>query len=385
MSITRSRRAAGDESGFSLVFVAVGMLGFVAVSMLAIDVGMLMTARSQAQNSADASALAGATALAYNDWDDRSATGPAVMNALATARKNQVMAVMVSVKTADIEFPNDPSGQPTRVKASVYRDGSRGNPVATLVAYYFGIKTANISATATAEASPADAMTCVLPFTIPDRWIEKQTAPFDPDDSFDLFAKKNVRLANPDVYIGPQDPATYTGYNAERDKGTLVRLKADNTTKIAPSFYYPYAVPGSTGAADYRWSIGNCNTTVMKFDQLFDPEPGNMVGPTQQGMADLIALDPDARWDELNKRVISTKQPSPRVRAIPLFDPAYYADGKLNGRNASLKFVNYLGFFIEEMRGNEVVGRITPIGGLRQGNGNPAPAAAFPKSIRLVQ
>ena len=57
--------------------------------MLAIDVGMLMTARSQAQNSADAGALAGATALVYNDWDDRTATGPAVMNALAGSRRQQ--------------------------------------------------------------------------------------------------------------------------------------------------------------------------------------------------------------------------------------------------------------------------------------------------------
>ena len=81
-------------------------------------------------------------------------------------------------------------------------------------------------------------------------------------------------------------------------------------------------------------------------------------------------------------RVISSKNPSPRVVAIPLFDPDYYDDGKQNGRNASLKFVNYLGFFIEEMQGNEIYGRITPIGGMRKGGGSPAPAAAFPKAIR---
>ena len=192
MPFTRLRNIK-NESGFSLVFVAVGMMGFVAVSMLAIDVGMIMTARSQAQNSADASALAGATALVYNDWDDRTATGPAVMNALSAGRANKVMDAPVSVTVPDIEFPNDPAGQPTRVKSTVYRDASRGNPVSTLVAQYFGIKTANITATATAEASPANAMTCVLPFTIPDRWIENQTAPFDPNDSFDLFASKNRR------------------------------------------------------------------------------------------------------------------------------------------------------------------------------------------------
>jgi hypothetical protein len=256
--------------------------------------------------------------------------------------------------------------------------------MATMIAQYFGISTVGVSATATAEASPADTMTCVLPFTIPDRWTEKQTPAWDPDDTFDLYASKNVPLANPDIYIGPADAANYTGYNAERDKGTVVTLKADNGSKLNPSFYYPYAVPGSTGASDYRWNIGHCNTNMMDFGTPYDSEPGLMEGPTKQGMEDLIALDPNAYWDEGQKKVISTMQPSPRVRPLPLFDPAYYTDGKVNGRNASLKVVNYLGFFIEEMRGNEVVGRITPIGGLHKG-GLPAPSGAFPKAIRLVQ
>jgi hypothetical protein len=268
---------------------------------------------------------------------------------------------------------------------TVFRDAAHGNPISTLIAQYFGISTVEVQAVATAEASPADAMTCVLPFTIPDRWTERQTPAFDPSDTFDAFSAKNVPLANPDIYIGPADPATYTGYNAERDKGMQVTLKADNNSKLNPSFYYPYAVPGSTGASDYRWNIGHCNTNVMEFGQTYDSEPGNMVGPTKQGMEDLIALDPNAYWDPVNKKVVSTMHPSPRVRAVPLFDPYYYDDGKLNGRNASLKFVNYIGFFIERMQGNEVVGRITPIGGLRRGTGSPAPAAAFPMSIRLVQ
>jgi len=373
----RLQRLAHDEDGFSLVFVGLGFMAFLAVSMLAIDVGMLMTARSQAQNSADAGALAGATALVYNDWDNRAASGPAVTNALGAARGNQVMAGTVSVTPADVTFPLDPDGLNDRVKVNVFRNASRGNPISTLIAQYFGIATVGVDATATAEASPADAMTCVLPFTIPDRWIEKQTPPFDPDDAY----------ASGDVYIGPMDKANYTGYDAERDKGIEVRLKADNATKLAPSFYYPYAVPGSTGASDYRWNIGNCNTNVMRFGEVYNPEPGNMVGPTRQGMADLIALDPDAYWDAATNKVVSQYSPSPRVRAIPLFDPDYYANGKQNGRNASLKFVNYLGFFIEEMQGNEVVGRITPIGGLRRGGAGAegTPPAAFPRVIRLVQ
>ena len=373
---TRLQRLAREEDGFSLVFVGVGFMAFLAVSMLAIDVGMIMTARSQAQNSADASALAGATALVYNDWDDRSATGPAVRNALAAGRANHVMGAEVSVTVPDITFPLDPTGQPNRVKSNVFRDSSRENPVKTLIAHYFGIKTANISATATAEASPADAMTCVKPFTIPDRWLEGGTRGSTNEDAFDNGT---------DVYRDPYQ-SNPTGYDAERDKGTLLQLKANNDSKIAPSFYYPWDMVGDDrGADDYRWSIGNCNVDIMGFGDYFVAKPGNMVGPTKQGMDDLIARDPDARWDTATDTVVSNMKPSPRVVAIPLFDPVYYFNNKMNGRNASLRFINYMGFFIERMNGNEVVGRITPIGGLRKGLATGAPPAAFPKVIRLVQ
>ena len=85
----RFQRLRKDESGMSYVFIGMGLMAFLSASMLAIDVGMLMTARNQAQNSADAGALAGATALVYNDYDDRSATGPAVTFAINTAVGNR--------------------------------------------------------------------------------------------------------------------------------------------------------------------------------------------------------------------------------------------------------------------------------------------------------
>ena len=133
---SRLRKLSTDESGFSLVFVAAGLMGFIGVSMLAIDVGMLMTARSQAQNSADAGALAGATALVFNDWDNRTATGPSVMNALSASRANQVMSGVVSVTPANVEFLNDPAGIADRVKVTVFRDATHGNPISTLIAQY---------------------------------------------------------------------------------------------------------------------------------------------------------------------------------------------------------------------------------------------------------
>ena len=105
-----------DERGMSFVFVAMGFIAFLSATTLAIDVGMFMTARSQAQNSADAGALAGATALAVNSFTDHTASGPAVQSAVTAAQDNQVIAHNVSVRPEDVEFLNNPtSGIQNRV------------------------------------------------------------------------------------------------------------------------------------------------------------------------------------------------------------------------------------------------------------------------------
>jgi hypothetical protein len=48
-----------------------------------------------------------------------------------------------------------------------------------------------------------------------------------------------------------------------------------------------------------------------------------MVGPTMQGIRDLIELDPDAYWDEdLNTVMGSAFGLSPRVIKVPFYDPS---------------------------------------------------------------
>jgi Flp pilus assembly protein TadG len=376
-----------DERGMSLVFVGVGFMAFLACTTLAIDVGMFMTARSQAQNSADAGALAGAVALFYDDYDNRSASGPAVQSAITAAKENKVISADVDVKSTDVTFPLSPSGLNNRVRVHVYRTAERGNALGTLMGHAFNVHQVNIEAAATAEASPANAMTCVKPFTIPDRWIEKQ----DPggwdslNSTFEVVDNKKDPLPNPDIYIGPEDKVNYTGYNAQRDKGMPLMIRAGTGNNIYPSFYFSYSIGGITGGDEYRDNIINCNTTMMGFGDLLLQEPGDMMGPTIAGVEGLIAKDPDAYWDDDDNRVHSTKNPSPRVAIIPVYDPVYYDTGKQNGRNADLKVANYIGFFIETISGNDVYGRITPVGGLINGDGGPAPAGAFPMAIRLVE
>ena len=97
MTFSRFRQRLDDESGMSYVFMGMGLMAFLSASMLAIDVGMLMTARNQAQNSADAGALAGAVALGFDNFNDRSPSGPAVTHAISAAKSNDVMAADVDV------------------------------------------------------------------------------------------------------------------------------------------------------------------------------------------------------------------------------------------------------------------------------------------------
>ena len=384
----RLRRLARNESGMTYVFIGLGFMAFLSASMLAIDVGMLMTARNQAQNAADAGALAGATALLYDNWNDRSAGGPAVTSAIAASTNNKVMAGVVSVNPADVEFPLDPDGQPSRVKVTVRRTAARGNPVSTLIAKYFGTATADIGATATAEVSQANAMTCVKPFTVPDRWSERQSPPWDGDDTYDAFDNKGRPLANPDVYISADKPG-YTGYNQESMRGQVLTIRAATGTNITVSFYFSLALgkPVLTGGAEYDWNIANCNKTIYHYGDPLTQEPGAMNGPTISGAELLIGQDPGAYWDTATNKVKNSAfgGKSPRVFPIPLFDPIVYDSGKRNGRTADLVTANWIGFFLDHIEGNGLVGRIIPIAGIRDASAGPAPAGLTPKTLRLVQ
>jgi Flp pilus assembly protein TadG len=378
----RFQHLRDNERGMSLVFVAVGFMSFLTATTLAIDVGMFMTSRNQAQNAADAGALAGAVALVQNSYTDRTPSGPAVQSAIQTAKDNLVIGGEVTVEPANVTFPVGPGGQNNRVRVEVFRPG-----IATLMGRFFGVDTVDMTAVATAEASPANAATCVKPFTIPDRWTEKQTAPWDPmNDTFDYVDNKGNVIANPDIYI-PVGQKGYTGYDPVKDKGLEIRLKSDNSTKVAPSFYNPWRIGNSSGSDDYRWNIAECNTAVIPIGADMPAEPGNMVGPTTQGVQDLIDKDPNAYWDQgcncVKGSAFGSK--SPRVGVIPVYDPVVYELGKHNSTNASLKIANYIGIFVEGMQGNEVIGRITTITGLLGGEYGPAPEGAFPMVIRLVQ
>ena len=382
--MSRLRHLRDDEDGMSLMFVGVGFMAFFAATTLAIDVGMLMTARAQAQNAADAGALSGAIALAMDSFDDRSAGGPAVQAAVHTSLENVVLGGLVAVDPPDVTFPVAPSGEANRVRVSVYRTEARSNPLSTLISGVFGVETVDLAAVATAEAALANAMTCVRPFTIPDRWQENQDPPWSFTSTFSRYDNKSDLVENADVYIPPGGDG-YQGYDPIDDKGLLVTLRAGTGNNIAPTMYYSWKMPGAIGGSYYEDNIRDCNQTVVGNGYVMTQEPGNMVGPTMAGIDDLIAQDPTAYWDEVTNSVKSPLGRSPRVFPVPLYNPDEYDNGKIEGRNATLIVANWIGFFVEGRSGNEVYGRVTPILGVIDRNAGPAPEGTFPRAVRLVE
>jgi putative Flp pilus-assembly TadE/G-like protein len=400
---TRFRHLRDDERGMSFVFVGMGFMAFMAATVLAVDVGMLMTARNQAQTSADAGALSGANALAFKDFSDHSATGPAVTGAISAAQTNLVMGQAPSVTPTDVTFPFDATTSAfDQVQVNVYRTAARTNPLATLIAGMFGSPTADVQATATAVAMPANEMSCVLPFTIPDKWIEhvdsngNPDGPWNPSDTFDIAAAQGQQLnagapfANPDVYRAPgtTDPTGYIPLPPSKggDLGTYLTLKPNSQNTVTPSFYNPWDIGGATGANEYSNNIGGCNPTYTEPGQNMVPETGNMVGPTNDGVQALINSDPGAYWDTGCNCVKGSAFPtSPRLRAIPLYDPYIYAQDQHAGKSQStLTIVNYIGFFISDYSGGQVTGYIAPIVGDFK-KGGPILNGSFARAIMLVQ
>ena len=122
--------------------VAIGILVLIAFNTFVVDYGVMWVGRRQAQNAADAGALAGAVAMAFDPdgWTDRTDTGPARLAAQQMALTNLVwrQAPDVDIMT-DVFFTDsrptahpDPDGNTPCIRVDVYRNQARGNALPAL-------------------------------------------------------------------------------------------------------------------------------------------------------------------------------------------------------------------------------------------------------------
>jgi hypothetical protein len=376
-----------EQRGAVLVVVAGGMLALTSVVALSVDVGLMTTARVEAQRAADAAAMAGAGAFVRSPGN----SGLARVLATEYAARNSVRHLSVSLLEDDIVIDTDA----LTVTVYVYRNRERGTAVPTFFARVFGINEVNIGAKATAEAAPAGGINCLLPVAVPDRWYEAGGPGNDPNDYNPEDGDRYIPWAQPNT-DPPVFNDAFTGY-ADTDLGEPIALKTNTANGgLNPSWYYPWRPLGQSGASDYQTNINSCvDPSIMFYVGIaVDTEPGNMSGPTMKGFKDLIDKDPTARWNDRvgMKCVVDDGQQgsddstlcrdSPRIRPVPLFDPTEEPDPGAK----PFHFTNFAGIFVEEIEGKTVYGRWLGYTGI-----NPASpdedttAGPLFKVIRLIE
>lgn len=225
--------------------------------------------------------------------------------------------------------------------------------------------------TVAANVSAQPVAPCVRPWAIPDRWIDRHDSingVWDVNATFETMDTHGNALSDPDVYVDLSQPG-FTGFSVERDLGLPLTLKFGNPQDgIKPGWFYAIDT-GTAGAGvdAYRSAIASCQENApIHFGDVLRPLMGDLRGPTVQGVADLMNLDPNAVWDPVSRSVINSCAPSPacgpvspRIVAIIAFNPAWFEYSVVYGGKPQLHAANQLTVFIDGIVGGNVTGYLT--------------------------
>ena len=384
-----ARWVRGGERGGTLALTAVMIVGLLSVLALAIDLGMLYKTKGEAQRAADGAALAGADAFRqYVDPNDPLALLEAHNNAMELASRNYMTGGLIDT-TSEVTVQVIPDSQKVRVWV-------RRAAVQTWFARMFGVASTPIGAVAAARAMNAGSSMCIKPFALADYWAEATQDPngnrlsdlgsgngnnntaenwtYDEatGDSYvqdgstgatGLGSSYRNTTTNGGTLTQAQAQDPRTGFDYIDDGGRMLNIKfGDPQQSYAPGYFSPWRPPGSSGGADYRDNIRTCNTTEIDRteSQDYERETGNMIGPTTQGIQDLLDADPlGLNWTETDRNNNGTMDPgeygatdrngnfytperlielgNPRIGVVPMMDPSY-AMGSGGGPSNPLRF-----------------------------------------------
>jgi hypothetical protein len=416
-----------SQRGAVLVHVAIAIIGLTAFAALAIDYGILWMSRRQAQNAADSAALSGATSLAFDDPSDLDlARGAAEAAGESHSIFGQAPNIDPGSGSTDADIiigpcpPNSPGLPDTCVRANVYRNQQK-DPLPTFFARLLGLTEQGVKATATAQVVTGTLVRCVRPWAVPDRWNDvvdntvEETGCLTgyPDatnwcwnDEYEGYDKKGVPLDPRDTYDEDAD-----GFDYDLYRGQLVRLKPGNPNQaITAGWFFPIDLPMAggpeSGGDRYRENIGRCNSLGVQAGDTLWSEPGNMIGPTNQGMADLIAQDPGASFNSTTGEIEDscageanacfcpnaegdlescTLPISPRLVPIPVFDVDQYSLQDKSSGKFPLRITRILGFFVNGMDGNDVTGHLYPYPSEPGTGGSLNNQSSFLRSVILIR
>ena len=315
-----------QDSGVSILIIAVSMIFILGMAGLGIDLASLYVGRNQAQRAADAAALAGAQILAK---DCTSAAGGTIsqacqtlarQQAIAMGNQNTIAGISPNIQGSDVTFLSVSSNDP-QIRVVAARDTAHGNPMPTFFVKIFGIDQANVSATAVAEAynptggPQSTSAKCLKPWLMPNcDWGHLYTGAYAVGPQNPACIDANNKL-HPQFIMAPPGTTQLTPALSEPvlpqsdTQGELLTVKSsDPSLASAPSQFYPVFLPNNPGTAPscpscalqpggggpqagslYSENISCCNQTPITCgSQTLQPITGNMVGPTANGIDCLI-------------------------------------------------------------------------------------------------
>lgn len=419
-----------NEKGQVLVLVALAIFALLGLAALGIDVGYMYSIRHELQRSADAGALAGASAIREfgRDCNDttlnpngRTTKAEAELRAIDYATRDDVAISRLNTVAGDIvtaTCPDPVTNNPMRVRVDVQRTAP------LFFARVLGRNNAAIPAFAVAEAFDASmGVECVVPWGIPVPWNDNNGNGIY-DTGEDVHYPEDYPCVDVDPTLTTWDYATHTaGAREERDqylcRGSLQVLKIGKPgEQMNPGNFLGLDLSGmgcggNPGANFYYWMITHsceCGINISIDDTLeIDTKTGNMVQNTITAVApqpyyqgdpaylpngwkndpeSLMNQDPGSVWvddgaggypsggDEIG---------NPRIVRLPIYDPNVTMDE--NGK-FTFKSLGFVGFWIQDVvysppNNGSVVGRFVSI----EGTGtNPGGNAGFSVlNIRLVE
>ena len=357
------------QLGYVVVTVALLLVVFLGFGALAVDVGVLFSARTAAQAAADAGALAGAFTFVTNSSAPQPST--AYDHAMSTALSNDILAQSITAPevTVNVDVGN------RRVTVDINR--TQG----TFLARALGVDSADIGVRAIAEAAPeALASFCAKPWFIPN------TVVADPGQTpCEACTAGEVLIdGNGDV----------TAFGQSRIGQPLTIKPGNPQSALGPGQFYAIRMGDSTGGDDYRDNISTCSPEVLTCQAVYGAEPGNMIGPTKQGVNELIGSPPDVYYDVGEYLTSSGMSNTSRSLIVaPIWDvcllPGFCPADKLpdGGANVQIPVKGFALIFIDGVQSNDVVAHLVGISGCGSGGPPLGSEVTGPYSvpIRLVR
>lgn len=300
-----------EEKGSTLAMLTIAMFVMACCAGMAIDIGAIASFKSQLQVGIDAAALAGARGLITDN-------ATAITEAIAVGNANRYQNRGLGLNPNEISFTGS-----TQVDVQATR---------TVNLYFLrlaGVNTATIVVSASAMMGELVGTNGLKPWAVPD---------------------ENWNFGDPVMLKLPSNG----GGNGNGNGGG-----GNGPPDDPASWHYPVCFPPvnkgnpQPGGNEYRNNIINgCDCTVEVGDVLM-VEPGNMQGPTTQGVNTILAQDPNAYWDGGVVNSSYSGFSSPRICKIAIIDPDQLPG---NGRS-EVTIARFGVFFIEGMQGQALIGR----------------------------